>query len=226
MISRDNYNKIYENALIHIESAELLAAGEKYGIAISHLILGIEEFIKYHVVIANSTELNVFPDKEFEAVFRSHERKHELLKEFQTSICAESSEAFQRLILKNQSKQPLTDEESKIKANRFKEIGNILYAAFSENLSKSEFDDFFVWMNDVNDLKNQGFYVGFQNGIWKIPSDKTKAEYERALSYAKVIQKQTSLTKDLDMTDDEFMTMLNTEVGELPGTFDELAGDK
>ena len=50
-MNRTEYNKVFDNGLKHVGAAKLLASENMHGFAISHLILGIEELMKYIVLI-------------------------------------------------------------------------------------------------------------------------------------------------------------------------------
>lgn len=216
-MDRDDYNKIFDNGLSHINSAKLLADNGEYGHAISHLILGIEELIKYHVMANYSVDVTIFNDQEVNpdnsrSIFNFHKTKHKLLAEFIDACSKESSEAFLEALFFDMINHPLKPEHLKIRENRFKEIGNIIYAAFSEtHFTEEERADFFVWLQNANNNKNNGFYVDWKNGIWKTPKDFSKPDYETALKFTAIIQSKTQIIKDIDITDDEFIKMLNSD---------------
>lgn len=218
MTDRENYNKIFNNGFSHLNSAKLLADSYEFGHAISHLVLGIEELIKYHVVATHFADETVFKDKEVnpngeKSIYKLHQTKHKLLAEFIEAGSNQFTEMFREYFFYLATGQALKPEHLKIKENRFKEIGNIINDTFSEiNFTEEERTKFFTWLKDANNNKNNGFYVDLRNDIWKSPKDFSASDYEIALKYATVILNQTKIIKDLDITDDEFITMLNSDV--------------
>lgn len=218
MTHRDNYNKIFDNGLAHINSAKLLADNGKFGFAISHLILGMEELIKYQVVLnyfANSTS---FDDKEVNpknrnSIFKDHLKKHDLIKEFQQSISKEFSDTFHDYVLHLATGQELKEKHLEIQKNRFKEIGSFFSVSYTEiNIPESERASFFEWLGKANNLKNNGFYVNWTMENFETPNDIEKTHYETALKFVDAILKQTEVIKSLDLTDDELIEILNSDV--------------
>jgi AbiV family abortive infection protein len=216
-MDRDNYNKIFNNGLAHINSAKILADNNSYGFAISHLILSIEELIKYQVVMTHNVDNTLF-DKEAnpqkgKSVFRDHLTKHDLIREFQQSISGGFSEKFIGSVFHKATGQPLKPEHIDVQTNRFKETGNFLNVAYKEiNIPEDERQDFFDWLGKANEKKNKGFYVNPNNGIYESPSEIIKDEYVTAFKYADAILKQTEVIKSLDITEDEFIAFMNMEV--------------
>lgn len=217
MTDRDNYNKIFDNGVSHLNSAKLLADNNEFGHAISHLVLGIEELIKYQVTATHSADNTLFTDKEInpqkrESIFRLHQTKHDLLAEFIEAGSNQFTEIFREYVFYLATGQNLKPEHQKIKENRFKEIGNLINGAFTEtNFTEEERTAFFDWLKEANNNKNDGFYVDVKNNVWKTPKDFSKMNYDVALKYATVILSQTKIIKDLDITDDEFIDLLNSD---------------
>lgn len=215
MTNRDNYNKIFDNGIAHLNAAKLLADQELYGFAISHIVLGIEELIKYYVVMAKSNndvnfETETNPNTR-NSVFKDHLTKHGLIKEFQQAISEEFAEEFVKYVFDKSTGRPMKPEHVDIDNNRFKEVGSFLSIAYKEiNLSEEEKNDFFKWLGEANNLKNNGFYVNFNNGICKSPKEIDKKQHDRASKYAEVIKNQIEVQKHLDITDDEFIDLLNS----------------
>jgi len=218
MTDRDNYNKIFDNGLLHIESAKLLADNGSFGFAISHLILGIEELIKYQVVLTHCADEKVFTDKEINpknrnSIFRDHLIKHNLIKEFEQSISTEFATDFLDYIFHKATEQELTEKYLAIEKNRFKEWGCFFNMAYSEiNIPETERLSFFEWLKTANDTKNKGFYVNWTDTSLDSPSDIKKGQFETAMNYTNAILKQTEVIKSLDITDIEFMDLLNSDI--------------
>lgn len=217
MTDRDNYNKIFDNGLLHINSAKILADNNSFGFAISHLVLGIEELIKYQVVMVHGVDNTIF-EKEAslqgnKTIFRNHGTKHDLIKEFQESLAPGFGDIFVESVFYISTGQPLKPEHIIVQKNRFKQMGSFLGVAYKEiNIAVEERPNFFNWLNKANDLKNEGFYVNLINGVCESPVTIKREEFEIALKYAEAILKQTEVIKSLDLTEDEFIDMLNTEV--------------
>jgi len=213
MDNRGNYIKIFENGSNHLKIASLLANQQYYGSALSHIVLGIEELIKYQVYLNYLADKNIFTEKEIFGVFRNHKTKHNLINEFSSSLSAKSSEDFLNYIFKSATGQTLTENDLKIEKNRFKEIGSFLRTAYKEiNLTEVERKEFINWLNNADNLKNKGFYVDNFNDKWSFPSDLTESEFKVAYKFANALLKQTEVIKDLDITDDEFIDFLNSEI--------------
>ncbi len=217
MTDRDNYNQIFDNGVAHIDSAKLLASKGYFGFAISHLILGIEELIKYQVVysyFSNNRDFDKDVDpNEKNSVFTKHFKKHDLLKEFQLSMTEEFTTAFQDYVFHRATGQELTEKHLEIEKNRFKEWGNLFRSAFAEiNIPDEKKDAFFCWLKNANNMKNQGFYVNWESAIFESPKSIIQSSYENALEYASAILMQTEVIKSMDLTGDEFMDMLNSDL--------------
>lgn len=217
-MKRDEYEKILENGIDHINSAKILAANELYGFAVSHIILGIEELIKYQIVQANSGEELVFNETESDpknrkSVFRNHNTKHNLLKEFQEAISEEFSELFMNYIFYKTFDGEYDERYKKVEENRFKEVGNFFYVAYSEiNIPEVKKEKFFGWLREANNKKNQGFYVDYINERVELPKSISKEDFEEALEYSNYILEQTKVFKEMDLTEDEFIELLSREV--------------
>ncbi|MFY0602258.1 MAG: AbiV family abortive infection protein [Cyclobacteriaceae bacterium] len=217
-MERDQYNEIFDNGLAHIVTAELLARCKKFGFAISHLVLGIEELIKYQVVQFHSGDNSAFTPSETnpnhkKSIFRFHSTKHNLIREFQEAISSEFSKNFDEYILRKFTGQEFDAQHEKVARNRFKEIGSFLGSAYSEvNLNDDEKKQFFTWLDKANELKNRGFYANTTD-YKKVqsPNSLTFEDYQLANKFARVILKQTKVIKDLDTTDEEFVEFLNSE---------------
>lgn len=220
MTDRDKYNTIFDNGLRHIETAKLLADNHVFGFAISHIILGMEELIKYHVMMSYFADTNLFKDKEINptyssSIFRNHNTKHNLIEEFQKSLSPEFSTLFLEYVFKKATNQSIDEKYSSIVDNRFKEWGNFLSSCYKEiNLADNERHDFFQWLNKVKSqkLKDKGFYVNWENNKWELPTQMTEAHYQTALKYATVFLKLTEIIKNMDITDNEFIQLLNSEI--------------
>ena len=217
MMDRLSYNKIFDNGVKHIECAKILADNKLYGFAISHIILGIEELIKYQVVMTKSVNDYSFDDvldpQKHKSVFRDHLTKHDLLKEFQESISDDFANQFLQTVIARSSGLTLTEDHSPILKNRFKEWGAFFAFAGSEmNIPKEERNAFFEWLKNANNTKNNGLYVNWKNETIETPDNFTIDEYQRALTYASSILRQIEFMKSVDLSGEEFIELLNSDV--------------
>jgi AbiV family abortive infection protein len=212
MITREQYLKIFENGLAHIDCAKTLADNNHFGFATSHLILGLEELIKYQVVQIHSLNNKVFEDKEAKSIFRSHGTKHNLIREFQQAISENFAEDYVEYLFYKMIGKNLEDKHKQVEKNRFKGIGSMLGVAFKDiSIPDKEKNEFFPWLSQADNLKKDGFYVDLDKAGFKSPADITKGIYETALVYTTTILEQTKVIKDLDITDEEFINLLNSD---------------
>lgn len=98
------YLKIFENAQEHFETAQILAENAKTGKALALLILGIEELVKYQVIMLLMLnklpfEKEVFPEKGM-SVLNDHKLKHNLAKELQEAASNRASTEFLLKLIK------------------------------------------------------------------------------------------------------------------------------
>jgi AbiV family abortive infection protein len=226
-MERKQYLQIYENGINHINTATSLATLGHYGFACSHLVLGMEELIKYQVVMNNSSieegidakSHELFDDKEVnpnhrKSVFRDHSTKHELIKEFQEASSPEFMNNHIDYVFHLATGQDLKEEHLETRRNRFKQFGSFLGGAYQEIcIPQTERAIFSKWLNEANTLKNRGFYVDSKNGNVETPSEITEQEYILAFRFVDTIRKQTEVLKDLDITDDEFDDFMNSPIG-------------
>ena len=235
-MEREQYLKIYENGIRHINAAELLAEQGHYGFASSHLVLGMEELIKYQVVLSDPARAGVvdiqphelFEDKEVnpnhrKSVFRDHGTKHDLVKEFQIASSPEFMMKHLDYVFHVATGQELSSEHLETRTNRFKQLGSFLAGAYQEIcIPQSEKEAFFNWLGNANALKNKGFYVDSKSGSTETPADISRDEYLISVKYVVAIQKQTEVLKDLDMTDDEFDDYMNSPIDSNSGSQEDI----
>lgn len=213
MNKRENYIKIFENGNNHLDIARILASYEYYGSAISHIVLGIEELIKYQVYLHWLASPDNFKNKEVNGIFTNHKVKHDFIKEFSNSLSSKSSDAFLEFVIKSATGQQLDVKDHEVENNRFKEIGSFLNTAWKEtNLSEIERMNFIDWLNKADNFKKEGFYVDKSNDNWTFPSDFKKEEFKIADRFANILRNQIKVSKDLDITDNELTDFLNSEI--------------
>lgn len=201
--------KVFENAVVLLESAKCVAERGHYGLACSLIVLSLEEFIKYQVVLTNSGEGVVFDAGEVRKVFSQHKTKHALLAEFQESLSARSIVAFEEWVIRTVSGQdPVQDGPG---VQKFMSTGSFLATAFQEiALTESDRIDFILWLAEADEIKKKGLYVNLATGQRSFPTDLSSDDYQRALKFAVAVRNQTEVLKDMDLTEEEFVAWLNT----------------
>jgi AbiV family abortive infection protein len=218
IMERESYNLCYDNGKKHISLAKKLADENDFGTAITFLVLGMEELIKFLVIQMSSGDERRFTDKEFNKLFSSHTGKHQILKEFLKATKPGFEESFVLSLLNKMEGWPLDDKMKEADNNRFKELGSML--AMEKHLTAEEIDQFILWLDTSADKqKNKGLYVDrtdtsgdFFAAPLGSPKDVTKEEYEMAHKFAESFLKQATFSKDIDITDEEFRDFLNTEL--------------
>lgn len=208
-MERIQYNKIFDNGVLHIEASKLLASEKMYGFAISHLILDIEELMKYIVVMTkfvNHYDFSDVLDGKKNLVFSSHATKHDLFKEFQEAISDSFSNRFFNMLISKQRKIVTDEDYSDILKNRFKEWGLFFRIAGHEmNIPNEQRIAFFEWLKKANDTKNKGYYANQSNGnSITVPDKFAIDDYETALTYANSLLMQTTFMKSVDLSNEEF----------------------
>jgi len=212
MNSREDYNQIFTNGINHLSAADELASKELYGFAISHTILGIEELIKYQIVQYISKESSNF-NTEILKIYRDHLTKHSLLKEFIASTTKEFYEGGVEVLYTVIIQDELSDALESIYKNRFRQLGMFLHVAYKDlNISNEELKALLDWLDQANNLKNDGFYVDYRNGKVKNPNDLTIDHYQQAKRFGEIVRLYTSVIKSLDFTEEEFIDMLNEKI--------------
>ena len=220
-MDRESYIQCYQNGKKHIDLAKRLGSENDFGTAISFFVLGLEELIKYLVIQNKLADNKLFSDKEINSLFGSHTEKHKIIIEFLESTKPTFAEKFIQLIFKNMTKQPLTEDLMEVQANRFKEFGSMLSYA-ETNLTEEEIDNFIFWLqNNADNLKNKGLYVDREDRSTHLaksklisPSKIAKEDFNLVMKFADSFLRQATFSKDLDITEDEFIKMLNSDIGE------------
>jgi hypothetical protein len=117
------------------------------------------------------------------------------------------------------TKQPLTDELKVIQSNRFKEFGSMV--GLTENhLTDEEIDSFIKWFSiHADSFKNKGLYVDRVDKSTHLektelisPNVVSENDFNMVLKFADAFIKQITFSKDLDVTDDEFIKFLNSDI--------------
>jgi AbiV family abortive infection protein len=203
-----NFNKIYQNGASHIEAAKILANNRYFGFALAHIVLGIEELIKYQIVVYYYCHDSPFDKSDKDNVFSKHKKKHELLAEFQRAISESFTEDFLEAVFLDMSGKELERKHIDAKQNRFNRIGSFLSLSYKEiNLTQQERNSFQNWILQADEFKKKGFYVDELRGAFKSPDEIGQEQLVEGLKYADTILKQTEVIKSLHVTDEEWEKM-------------------
>lgn len=201
---------IFDHASSLVECAKASASLGHYGVACALLVLSLEEFIKYQIVLSNSGEEKAFTQQVIDQVFSRHSIKHSLLKRFQQSLSCEAVDVVHQKMLARVL-QGNIDTGQDQSEDPFEIIGSFLNIAYGEiNLNDDDRLGFIKWLDDADNLKKRGFYVDCVDEKYTFPRAVERSDYDRALKYAVAIQKQTQVIRDLDLSDEEFIEWLNT----------------
>jgi len=193
-----------ENAKKHIKTSELLKNEEIFGIAISHLILGAEEYIKAFVLLCLSGVDDFLSEKEKQELFKNHKFKHknieELLKSMTNDAAKEFENGFFERFINNQ--EPI----SKYSVDGFHINKTLQLFSFSEK----ELNKILSWLDKTNDLKNNGFYINLNNN-WESPNRFNVKDYKNAFNVVDILIKAIEPLFTLPLTDEQFIDYLNSK---------------
>lgn len=193
-----------ENAKKHIIVSELLKKEGLFGIAISHLILGSEEYIKSFLLLNLSGVDDFLNENEKVELFKNHKFKHKNIEELLNSLTNEASEEFETglfdRLVNNQ------EPNSKFSIDGF--YMNRVFDLIS--LTKQEANKILDWLKKANDLKNNGFYINLHNS-WESPDRFTLSEYEEAFKIVKILKNTIEPLFTLPLTDDDLINYFNSK---------------
>lgn len=193
-----------ENAKKHIQASELLSKEDNFGIAISHLILGVEEYIKAYILLCLNGDNNFINDEDKVELFKNHKFKHSHISLFLKAISNSEASKFEDEIfdrfVNNTPHSSIYSLDGHYITNVFK-----LVNLDDEKLGKIE-----DWLKRANDLKNNGFYVGVKDN-WISPEVYTSLDYEKGKEFVQIIENAITPLFNLPLTDDDFIDYLNRE---------------
>lgn len=192
-----------ENAKRHIQTSKLLVESDIFGIAVSHLILGAEEYIKAFILLCLNGDSSFINDNEKLQLFRNHKFKHEHVTLFLKSISDSETSNFEQKFLDSFMKNeplPMYSVDGHYINNVFK-----LVSLDDNSLLRLE-----IWLKEANDLKNNGFYVGV-NENWTTPANFSKEDYNKGYECISILEKAISPLFELPITDEEFIDYLNRD---------------
>lgn len=185
-----------ENAENHFEAGEILAGEDKLGLAVSHIILAAEECAKSILLLAKYYEGDIeqsdipvdktkikeaYEDFDFGTLFYDHTPKQNVavLISIFGQIMAELSpwpiSIIDKILFQNEDLSK-SDIEIIIETNekQLRRIEDWKQTSIIPDLGLKDNSD---WWKQVNDHKNNGFYVGFKNKKWMTPKDFTEQDY-------------------------------------------------
>lgn len=169
------------NGEAHLMCAEEMAKLNQFGLANSHLILGVEEFIKATLLFA--AFLNIKIDDKIRPYFGDHKAKHKAGELMDIPYQKVSSIINLIELFTNASKKKFSIAKF---LNVIEDLGD-----------DTNYQD---WWKNANNRKNDGFYVGYEND-WKYPQQITSKEFEKSKRAIKGISKIMQLSKSLKIED-------------------------
>lgn len=181
----DGFIHCRKSADIHFHTSSLVASKGYYGMANSHLILGVEEGVKAFLILSSYLNIDSGIDS-IEPYFKYHTKK--------------LIEGKKIASLYNKIIPAFEIGFSLVKGNIIGVIGGAI--RFSN--SKVNFD----WWDKANDTKNLGFYVDFRSDAWVCPETFTKEQYSKSQREIRSIEGFLKLTRKI--TKSELEELLNT----------------
>ncbi|HRE74328.1 MAG TPA: AbiV family abortive infection protein [Flavobacteriales bacterium] len=168
-----------ENSKTHFKGAEMLAREKLFGLANSHLILAAEEGIKAYMLFAKHFDKDLLVE-DFDQYFQKHKFKHENIKgiQFFLSLMKNMLEiTFGRVksaILKGEDRPSIEE----LRGHQKDGIQDLI--GWLKGDPKIEFNE--EWWNQADNMKNKGFYVGFNKGNaqWESPDKVDEKQYKKS----------------------------------------------
>lgn len=171
--AKDIDQPIFENAQELFQNASLIAEQAKsYSNATSLLILSLEETIKAIIIKLHSEGLKIYKIDGVQKFVNDHKIRHQIAQLIETgSGLVEVYESW----IESKNKPP------KFKKKWLNNITNGLQAAlkFNETFQRVE------KLKKFNDLKNQGLYAGYSNGLILPKDGVTEKDFEEVKEIVK-----------------------------------------
>ena len=182
-LSKQNFKKLYT-------ASKQASALRNYGLACSLNILASEELIKSFVLHLKYLHPEVnFIDSD--KIFFNHQHKHNELKGFLNST-HKGLELFTFNVLED--KEEFLSTLPPIKIDEYKKE----YADIERVKERTEYirrieidiDEIFDWLDQANNEKNLGLYVGFdkKDRKWQSPSEFSKKQFKKEKEYTKLLK--------------------------------------
>jgi len=152
---KQGYELVLENAETHLFIASKIAETSNYGIAISHLVLSLEELAKAAKLKIKSID-NSIEIKNLNEYFYKHFTKHKAIYKLYFASLPDT-------------KKENASKKSSQKSNDFL----IIIALFILFIFVPDFVNDLNNLFDLNKIRNDGFYVDFddKNNEWRTPSN-------------------------------------------------------
>ncbi|HBF89352.1 MAG TPA: hypothetical protein DDX39_11990 [Bacteroidales bacterium] len=171
-----------ENAKKQFEAAELIAEKKNYGLACSLMVLSAEEALKAFALFGDDF-LPDYSGIDFTELFSSHNYKLNLIRSAigLRTIVQTLNKNINEPVIENIEK-PI-DEIIEI---RSKGIDNFVNWVENEISSKkTELSSQLGWWKQAEALKEDGFYIKYNNQGWHSPLKIKRARYDKTKKYVK-----------------------------------------
>ncbi|MEL0457344.1 AbiV family abortive infection protein [Flavobacteriaceae bacterium SZ-1-7] len=175
--SKDVHFSIYKNALQLKSDAMLLAKNKaSYSSATSLLVLSTEEVIKSILVCLHSENYNVYKLKEAGKFFKDHKIRHQIIQ------LIEMGSGLFESAMKYHDRIPA--KFLKTKLSWFDDLINGAIDIISSAKPFLEATNRIERLEGFNEMKNNGFYVNYRDGLILPQETITKEIYEETLLIA------------------------------------------
>ncbi len=208
----EGYKVSYENAKSLFESAEMLALEKKYGIAISLLILSVEEGSKAISFLSSFLEgdnkIKSWPD------IIDHKVKLDKIRGLLMHL--EFIDIFVN--------EPIRHKEKLQKAESHEEVNIIRNEIFDKALfnlgemaddKSRKWSKFNNWWKDANNQKKKGLYVDLNNNKFVSPSDVKKPKYDKTKTMVQLFFERIDQINTLDFEDTEQVQSIKNHLEKL-----------
>jgi AbiV family abortive infection protein len=189
----------YENSKKHIFYGEIAGTQKDFGIAVSHLILGIEEMMKSVLLISLYSYEYLLTSQEKRKIFTRHDFKHSNVKELVSSLSEQNIESYHE--------NPFAFFDSH-RGNKLQTIAHFLSKGLQlGSLQDQEVKQLADLINKANDLKNRGFYVNYQ-GKWIVPDEIGKKAFTKYHALSKRLLGYIQPVFTIPVTDERLQTFI------------------
>ena len=205
-MSNLNFKEGFELCLINsykiYESACLISENGNFGLACSLNILSAEEAVKASWLKAKSLGHEI-PEDNFRKMFSQHTFKHNILQilmdgydKYMTSINGGLKEREKYIeVVRNMPQEdvPKNIRDAMPRLDELKKLSD----KYIE--TKIKVDDLFKWLQEANNTKNNGLYVGIhQKKQWRTPQNFSAESYEISKKYALETIKMVELLAEIE----------------------------
>jgi len=203
-MDKDNYlngfRLTFENAKRLFKAAEYLEERKEFPIANSLLVLSAEEGVKAYILLIK----HLFPKVKFDLFykfFRDHDLKLNTIQNLVLFffIFQKIDELFYQPMIATNG---LTEVE--ILMTRQLSFQNLIEQLSKEaNTNNTDLDKELNWWENAKNLKEKGFYVEFNEGIWASPNILNEEKYIETKRYVSSFFIKIEKLKDLNYEDEE-----------------------